>query len=82
MTRLGFAAPSGRKAVVLFSDGFGLYDLDNGIKKPNPRLMNGLQRLSDLANRSSVLIYAVDSRGIVRQKRSPPLPMGFKVLIS
>ncbi|HYR77331.1 MAG TPA: VWA domain-containing protein [Pyrinomonadaceae bacterium] len=55
----------GRKAVVLFSDGFGLYDLDNGIKKPNPRLMDNFQRLAELANRSSVIIYTIDARGMV-----------------
>jgi VWFA-related protein len=55
----------GRKAVVLFSDGFGLYDLDNGIKKPNPRLISNFQRLAELANRSSVIIYTMDARGIV-----------------
>lgn len=55
----------GRKAVVLFSDGFGLYDLDKGIKKPNPRLMYNFQRLTELANRSSVTIYTMDARGLV-----------------
>jgi hypothetical protein len=50
---------------VLFSDGFGLYDLDNGIKKPNPRLMDNFQRLTDLANRASVIIYTMDARGLV-----------------
>jgi VWFA-related protein len=55
----------GRKAVVLFSDGFGLYDDDNGIKKPNPRLTDNLQRLTELANRSSVVIYTIDARGLV-----------------
>lgn len=55
----------GRKAIVLFSDGIGLYSVDRGIKKPNPRLMDNLQRLTELANRSSVIIYTVDARGIV-----------------
>ena len=55
----------GRKAVVLFSDGFGIYDLDNDIKKPNPRLISNFQRLTDLANRSSVTIYTMDARGLV-----------------
>jgi VWFA-related protein len=55
----------GRKAVVLFSDGFGLYDLDQGLKKPNPRLIDNLRRLTELANRSSVIIYTMDARGIV-----------------
>ena len=55
----------GRKAVVLFSDGFALYEMDKGIKKPNPRLMDNFQRLTDLANRASVIIYTMDARGLV-----------------
>jgi len=55
----------GRKAVVLFSDGFALYDLDNGKKKPNPRLIDNFQRLTELANRASVIIYTMDARGVV-----------------
>jgi VWFA-related protein len=55
----------GRKAVVLFSDGFALYDFDNGIKKPNPRLVDSFQRLTELANRASVIIYTMDARGVV-----------------
>jgi len=55
----------GRKAVVLFSDGFVLYDLDNGKKKPNPRLVDNFQRLTEMANRNSVIIYTMDARGVV-----------------
>lgn len=55
----------GRKAVVLFSDGFVLYDFDNGKKKPNPRLVDSFQRLTELANRASVIIYTMDARGVV-----------------
>jgi VWFA-related protein len=55
----------GRKAVVLFSDGLGLYVSDKGIKKPNLRLIDNLQRLTELANRSSVIIYTLDARGVV-----------------
>jgi VWFA-related protein len=55
----------GRKAVVLFSDGFVLYDLDNGKKKPNPRLVDNFQRLTEMANRASVIIYTMDARGVV-----------------
>ncbi|MGA9994532.1 MAG: VWA domain-containing protein [Pyrinomonadaceae bacterium] len=61
----GMHSLPGRKAVVLFSDGFAIYDLDKGIKKPNPRLMNNLQRLTELANRSSTIIYTMDTRGVV-----------------
>ncbi|HEY0462019.1 MAG TPA: VWA domain-containing protein [Pyrinomonadaceae bacterium] len=61
----GMGELPGRKALVLFSEGFALYDFDNGIKKPNPRLMANFQRLTEQANRASVIIYAMDTRGVV-----------------
>jgi VWFA-related protein len=62
----------GRKAVVLFSDGFKLYDMDNGIKKPNPRLIDNFQRLTELANRASVILYTMDARGVVNALMANP----------
>ena len=50
----------GRKSMVLFAEGMGLVR-DN----PNPRLMNIVQRLTEFANRSSVIFYAMDPRGVV-----------------
>jgi VWFA-related protein len=44
----------GRKAVMLFSEGFGI----------SPRIIQALRILADLANRSSVLIYTIDPRGL------------------
>ena len=62
----------GRKAVVLFSDGFGIYSsnkdisgLGKDIRRPNSRLLDSFQRLIELANRASVTIYPMDARGIV-----------------
>ncbi len=62
----------GRKAVVLFSDGFGIYGsnkdisgLGKDIRRPNPRLLDSFQRLIEMANRASVTIYPMDARGIV-----------------
>ncbi len=55
----------GRKAVVLFSDGFAGYDNDHGIRKPDYRLMNSFQHLTELANRSAVVFYPIDARGVV-----------------
>jgi VWFA-related protein len=51
----------GRKAVVLFSDGFKLYTNDPG----SHRVVDSLKRLIDLANRSSVVFYTIDPRGVV-----------------
>jgi VWFA-related protein len=50
----------GRKSVVLFSDGFKLYTEDAG----NRRILDNLQRLTDLANRASVVFYTIDPRGL------------------
>jgi len=50
----------GRKSVILFSDGFRLFDEDEGTR----RILDSLHRLVDLANRASVVIYTVDPRGL------------------
>jgi VWFA-related protein len=49
----------GRKAVVLFSDGFSIQDSHGG----STQILTSLQRLIDLANRASVVFYTIDSRG-------------------
>ncbi len=50
----------GRKAVILFSDGFKIYSQDPGATI----VADSLQRLIDLANRSSVVFYTIDPRGL------------------
>jgi VWFA-related protein len=60
----------GRKAIVLFSEGFKLYTQDiyqrkNGIKQASTRIFDALQTLTDQANRNGVVIYPVDARGVV-----------------
>ncbi len=47
----------GRKAILLFSQGFPL--------RPEGRILDSTRVLIDLANRSSVLIYTLDPRGLV-----------------
>jgi len=49
----------GRKAVMLFSEGF-VFTTGN---QPS-RVLNGLRVLADLANRSSVVLYTLDPRGL------------------
>ena len=66
MGALGFVVRAlrempGRKAVVLFSDGFSLRDS----KGDAARYTSALDRLIDLANRASVVFYAVDARGLL-----------------
>ena len=50
----------GRKSVVLLSDGIRIFN-KNG---ESDRVLEALRRLTDLANRASVVIYAMDARGL------------------
>lgn len=50
----------GRKSVLLISDGFRLFNRNNDSR----RVLEALQRLTDLANRASVVIYTMDARGL------------------
>jgi VWFA-related protein len=56
----GLKSLPGRKSAVLFSDGFKMYTQDPG----NDRVRESLQRLTDLANRASVVFYTIDPRGV------------------
>lgn len=50
----------GRKALVLVTDGFSLYDPQDA----DQRMLAALQRLVETANRSSVVIHTVDAKGL------------------
>lgn len=50
----------GRKMVVLISDGFRLFGRD----RDNTQVLDNVRRLVDLANRSSVVIYSLDAKGL------------------
>ncbi|MBA3241479.1 MAG: VWA domain-containing protein [Acidobacteria bacterium] len=52
----------GRKSVVLFSEGFVLFNRED--MSLSNRLLEGMRRLTDLANRASVVIYTIDPRGL------------------
>lgn len=56
----GMGQLPGRKAVILFSDGFKLFSR----KGVNSRVQDGLRKLTDTANRSGVIIYTMDPRGL------------------
>jgi VWFA-related protein len=60
----GLRTLPGRKSVVLLSDTMAIFD-SNG--EGNFRTIQALRRLTDLANRASVVIYTIDPRGL------PPL---------
>ncbi|HEX8922263.1 MAG TPA: VWA domain-containing protein, partial [Pyrinomonadaceae bacterium] len=51
----------GRKSVVLMSDGISLFNSENSA---NSRTLESMRRLTDLANRASVVVYTLDARGI------------------
>lgn len=53
----------GRKSVVLFSDGLQIFESEDSYA--NTRILLALRRLTDLANRASVVIYTMDARGLI-----------------
>jgi VWFA-related protein len=50
----------GRKVAILISDGFRLF----GRNRDNTQVLDNVRRLTDLANRSSVVIYSIDAKGL------------------
>ncbi len=57
----------GRKSVILFSDGFKLFSGAVGSQdrfQGSQRVLEALRRLTDLANRASVVVYTIDARGL------------------
>ncbi len=60
----GMSELPGRKSVVLFSEGFRLMERDTSGHSEPGRVMDFLRRLIDQANRSSVVFYTVDARGL------------------
>lgn len=57
----------GRKSVLLFSEGFALPSSAgrDGFRRSTSRVEGSLNRLVEFANRSAVVLYAIDPRGIV-----------------
>lgn len=60
----GMSELPGRKSIMLLSDGFRLFNRDAGGTVETSRIMESLRRLIDQANRSSVVIYTLDPRGL------------------
>ncbi len=54
----------GRKSVMLLSDGFKLSTKDESGFTEGSRILQSLRRLTDLANRASVVVYTMDARGL------------------
>lgn len=55
----------GRKSVVLLSDGLRLIYRDDDGKPRSTGVMSSLRRLIDFANRSSVVFYTIDAKGLL-----------------
>ena len=60
----GMSQLPGRKSVILFSDGFALFENDENGVPENDLVLSFLRELVDLANRSAVVFYTVDARGL------------------
>ena len=52
----------GRKSIVLFSQGFRIFNRNDPLA--NSRIFYALRNLTDLANRAAVVIYTIDPRGL------------------
>jgi VWFA-related protein len=59
----GMKGVPGRKAVVLLSDGMRIFDRKD--LTSGSRVTAALRQLTDMANRSAVVFYTVDARGLV-----------------
>jgi VWFA-related protein len=59
----GMSQLPGRKSILLFSDGFKIYPKP-GTYENTSRIQDAMQRLTDQANRASVVIYTMDARGL------------------
>jgi VWFA-related protein len=58
----GLRQMPGRKSVVLLSDTMKIFDSKG---EENYRTVQALRRLTELANRASVVVYTIDPRGVV-----------------
>ena len=56
---------TGRKSVILFSDGFEMFSRTQNDTREASIILDFLRRLIDTANRASVVFYTVDARGLV-----------------
>ncbi|MEP7076097.1 MAG: VWA domain-containing protein [Acidobacteriota bacterium] len=60
----GMSELPGRKSVILLSEGFRLLERDEDGFSSGGRVLDSLKLLTDLANRSSVVFYTIDARGL------------------
>ncbi|MGB5015219.1 MAG: VWA domain-containing protein [Pyrinomonadaceae bacterium] len=61
----GMGELPGRKSVILFSDGFRILETDESGISTTGVVLDFMRALIDQANRSSVVFYTIDARGLV-----------------
>ncbi len=54
----------GRKSIMLLSDGFAIFSADRNGFRDSTRVLDSLRQLVNLANRSSVVVYSIDAKGL------------------
>lgn len=60
----GMSELPGRKSVILLSDGMRIFDRDKNGRPSESRTRDLVRRLVEYANRSSVVFYTIDTRGL------------------
>ena len=60
----GMGELPGRKSVILFSDGFKMFETNQDGAQESGPVMDFLKQLVETANRASVVFYTVDARGL------------------
>lgn len=60
----GMAVLPGRKSVIMYSDGFALFETNENGQRETSQVTDFLRALIDEANRASVVFYTVDARGL------------------
>ncbi len=84
----GMGELPGRKSVILFSDGFSLLSRNELGGTDGGAILAFLRQIVDLANRSSVVFYTVDARGLqttgftAQDKIVDPSPQNLQVALS
>jgi VWFA-related protein len=61
----GMSELPGRKSVILFSEGWTIFERDEHGFSKSGNVLSFLRRLVEDANRSSVVFYTIDARGLV-----------------
>ena len=84
----GMSELPGRKSIILFSDGFSLLVRNELGGTDGGAILDFLRQIVDLANRSSIVFYTIDARGLqttgitARDKILDPTPQRLQATLS